>query len=137
MEKILFSMADRHPIFLDGFYTLVRLKYPQIEIVAAVSNGKEAVEKAEELNPDVVLLDLKMPGMNGPAVLKEIRADYGSLPVIVITGYPDSELMHEALKYSPLMVLAKPIGLHPLLAAMRLALGEGHEGAMHPKANGG
>ncbi len=127
-------VVDDEEIVRDTFSRMLRVGGLE---AATASTGGEALELMRRDTPDVVILDLKMPGMGGPATLKQIREDYEQMPVVIITGYPDSELMHEALKYSPLMVLAKPIGLHPLLAAMRLALGEGHEGAMHPKANGG
>ena len=89
--------------------------------VSAASSGAEALDLMRQETPDVVVLDLKMEGMDGPALLKEIRASYGSLPVIIITGYPDSGLMYEALRYSPLMVLAKPPAPERLVEAVHAA----------------
>jgi DNA-binding NtrC family response regulator len=56
-------------------------------------------------------------------VLREIRQDAPRLPVIIVTGYPDSELMQEALKHSPVMMLAKPVHPTRLLAAVEQVLG--------------
>jgi len=67
-------------------------------------------------------VDLVMPGGSGVQVIRAIRELDDTLPVIVITGYPDSELMDQAMNYSPLFVLAKPIRMKPLLDATRSAL---------------
>ena len=72
--------------------------------------------------------------MPGPDVLKEIRRAHGALPVIIITGYPDGELMHEALRYSPVMMLAKPVTPEQLLESVRLVLGEGREVGVRSRA---
>ncbi len=72
--------------------------------------------------PDVLLIDLEMPGMNGAEVLKEIRQNWGPVPVIVHTGYPDSELMRRALESSPFTVLAKPSAEHQLVETVRMVM---------------
>lgn len=59
-----------------------------------------------------------MPRGSGVDVLREARDSDSELPVIVITGYPDSDLMHNALKYSPLMVMAKPVDPESLMRAV-------------------
>jgi len=71
--------------------------------------GREALEIMRRDLPDVVLLDLKMPDMDGPATLREIRKAHGSVPVIIITGYPESDLMADTLDYCPVTLLAKPL----------------------------
>ncbi len=98
MEKIRMLVADDHPIFLDGFCTLVRLKYPQIEIVAAVSNGKEALEKVEELNPDVVLLDIRMPEMDGVEAAGLMKRRRPDTKIIMLTTFNEIKLISGALK---------------------------------------
>jgi excisionase family DNA binding protein len=59
--------------------------------------------------PDVILLDLFMPDMNGIEFLAELRVSHSDLPVVIITGQPDSELVNDAARYAPVMLLAKPI----------------------------
>lgn len=90
--------------------------------VTKASGGEQALELMRQDVPDLVILDLKIPGMDGPAVLKEIRRRWGRLPVVILTGYPDSELMHRALQHSPLLVLAKPAGREQILHAIEQAL---------------
>ncbi len=90
--------------------------------VSTASDGAEALEFMRRETPDLMLLDLKMPGMDGPTTLREVRKAYGALPVIIITGYADSDLMTEILPYSPVLMLAKPVGTEQLLEAVRLVL---------------
>jgi PAS domain S-box-containing protein len=76
--------------------------------VATVAGGSEALQQMSQKTPDVVVLDLRMAGLDGPSTLKEIRKNLGPIPVIVHTGYPDSDLMQRALEFSPFTLLAKP-----------------------------
>ena len=70
--------------------------------------GAEALEMMQREVPDAVVLDLKMPGMDGPTTLKEIRTRWQRMPVVILTAYPDSELMSRALQYPPITLLPKP-----------------------------
>ena len=99
-----------------------RVLEPQGYRVSAALDGTEALSLMRHETPDVVLLDLQMPGMNGPAVLREIRKDYGDLPVIIITGHPDSDLMSQAMQCSPFLLLSKPVTVAQLLEAVRSAV---------------
>ena len=91
--------------------------------VSVAADGPEALKLIGQEVPDLVLLDLQMLQMNGPDVLKEIRHSYGDLPVIIITGYPDSDLMQEALRYTPLLMLSKPIRKEHLLKMVTFVAG--------------
>ena len=86
------------------------------------SGGAEALELMQHDMPDLVFLDLKMPDMDGPLILKKIRERAWGVPIVILTGYPDSELMSRALRYSPFTVLAKPSTREPILEAARHAL---------------
>ena len=66
----------------------------------------------------MILLDLKMPDMNGPAFLREFQKEQRTIPVIIVTGHPDDSLMAEALQYGPFTMLAKPIVREQLLQAI-------------------
>ena len=92
--------------------------------VSAASGGAEALELMRAEVPDLVMLDLKMPEMDGPATLRKIRQHYGSLPVVILTGYPDSELMTRALEYSPITLLAKPATAEQILKTVSAILRE-------------
>ena len=87
--------------------------------VATASTGEEAIELAASERPHVVVLDLLMPGMTGGATLKELRRRYPGIPVIVTTGYPDGDLMSEALESAPFTLLAKPVPIKTLVTVIR------------------
>ena len=108
----------------ENITTLVRRRLlPEGYRISTFNEGFAALEFFRHDPPDVVLLDLKMPGMDGPAILKEIREIDEDVPVVIITGYPDGDLMMEAMRYSPLMVLPKPFDLNKLVKAVALAVG--------------
>lgn len=90
--------------------------------VTSAASGAEALEEIAKETPDLILLDLKMPDMDGPATLAEIRENVGDVPVIVITGYPDSDLMARALERGPIMLLTKPVAPRQLIQTVRMVL---------------
>ncbi len=89
----------------------------------ATSGAKGLVLVAREV-PDLILLDLMMPDMNGPQFLEELRKTHPDLPVVIVTGYPESNLMMQATQYAPLMLLAKPAEPDHLERTVRMVLGE-------------
>lgn len=92
--------------------------------VEAFGDGRDALAWLESNTPAVVLLDLMMPGISGPEVLAAIRGRHGALPVIIVTGHPDSDLMAEVLRYSPVTVISKPLKIETLREAVALLAGE-------------
>ena len=98
--------------------------------VSSASGGAEALKVMTQALPDLVILDLKMRQMDGPSVLKEIRAKWGNVSVVVLTGYPESDLMTRALVYSPLTLLSKPFTPDQLVETVKSILGgEGRSNA--------
>jgi len=91
-------------------------------VVVLAETGDGAIASLGQVLPDLVLLDLKMPGGSGVDVIREIRVRSEDVPVIIVTGYPDSDLMHRAMEYGPFLVLAKPVAPDKLLAAVERAL---------------
>lgn len=87
--------------------------------VVVAADGAEALDIARAQPLDVVVLDLLMPGMDGPAVLGELRRIAEDAPVIILTGYPDGELMARALEFSPVTLVAKPARLDKIVEAVR------------------
>ena len=89
--------ADDHPVFRAGLSSLISNEQ-DMQIVGEASNGREAVAQFHALRPDVMLLDLQMPEMNGLEVISAIRADYLSARIIVLTTYAGDVLARRALK---------------------------------------
>ena len=76
--------------------------------VLTASNGKEALAVMKNVIPDVILLDLEMPVMDGPETLRHIKEDYPDIHIVIVTGFADSDLMKRALKWAPFSVVRKP-----------------------------
>lgn len=90
--------------------------------VRAVWNGEEALHAMEENAFDLVLLDLRMPGMDGMSVLKTIKARWPEAEVIIITGYPSVETAKEAIRLGAYDYLAKPVPPNEVIDAANGAL---------------
>jgi CheY-like chemotaxis protein len=76
--------------------------------VTLAGGGAEALELMRQQLPALVILDLQMPDMDGAETLEQIRKQWGEIPVVVHTSYPEGDLMNRALKGAPFTVLAKP-----------------------------
>ncbi len=98
--------------------TVRRILESQGFIVNEAEGGIEGLKWIERKTMAAILLDLKMPDMNGAEFLKILRQNNSTIPVIVITGYPDSDLMAEATQYGPVTLLAKPVRKAQLIQAV-------------------
>jgi len=88
------------------------------------TRGADGLGLAAHETPDLILLDLQMPDMNGPQFLEKLRALHPDLPVVIVTGYPDGELMQRASRHAPLLLLSKPVEQELLERTVRTAIGE-------------
>jgi DNA-binding NarL/FixJ family response regulator len=124
-------IADDHPIVRRGLRTYLELQ-PDIVIAGEAGGGVEAADQAERLAPDVVLLDMVMPGGDGLEALRRIRAGAGGPRVVVLTSFPADERVVEAMRAGAAGYLLKDAEPSELLAAIRSA----HAGGapLHPDA---
>ncbi len=90
--------------------------------VYTASSGQEGMARVQDSTIHLVLLDLKMPGMAGPEIVTELRKIDSDLPIIIVTGYPDSHMMMEVNSQCPVMLVAKPINKNILLRAVHTTL---------------
>ena len=97
MARIRVLMVDDHAVFLEGLFTLLRLEDPEIEVVGTALNGQEALEKERELEPDVVLLDIKMPVIDGVEVARRMKARRPGVRILMLTTFDDCELIRGAV----------------------------------------
>jgi len=94
--------------------TLERLKHK----VITVQDGFQGLEIIEKMDFDMVFLDLKMPGIDGVETFRNIKSIKPDLPVIIITGFPDSDLMTQALAHGPFGIMKKPFGESDIVSAV-------------------
>lgn len=97
MRKIRVLIVDDHAILRDGIRSLLE-RQEDIHVVAEASNGREAVELAGALLPDVVLMDIAMPEMNGLEATQQIKAQHREVSVLILTQHDDREYIEPVLR---------------------------------------
>ncbi len=90
-------LADDHQFLLEGIMTVLN-EIPSLEIVAAVNNGVDLMYAVARHTPQLVILDLNMPGYDGLQCLQKIKADYPEIKILVLTNYNQPELVDEVIK---------------------------------------
>jgi CheY-like chemotaxis protein len=115
-EAIHVLLADDDPPIIDIMSRGLGSKGFRI---TTANDGAIALAKIRREVPDVVVMDLEMPNIDGAELLKQIRQNWGLLPVILHTGFPHAEIMKRAMEFSPFTVLAKPCGLDQLVETIR------------------
>jgi DNA-binding NarL/FixJ family response regulator len=111
-------IADDHPVVRQGLRTFLGVQ-DDIEVVGEAADGAEAVRLTESLEPDVVLLDLKMPGVDGQTALEELRAGGLAARVLVLTSMADSSLVLPAVRAGAVGYLYKDVDPQALVQAIR------------------
>ena len=89
--KIRVMIADDQPILAEGIKSVLENGAEDIEVVALAKDGEDLLAKLEATPADVVLMDIRMPGMNGVVATKEVRARHPGTKVVVLTTFDDSE----------------------------------------------
>jgi DNA-binding NarL/FixJ family response regulator len=117
-------IADDQMMVREGFSVLLNAM-PDIEVVGEAVNGREAVERVRELAPDVVLMDIRMPEMNGIEATREIVAADATAKVLVLTTFDLDEYVYQALRAGASGFLLKDASAHQLAEGVRVvAAGE-------------
>ena len=112
-------VADDHPVVRDGLVAMLSTQ-PDLVVVGEAATGAEAVERAAALAPDVILLDLEMPGMDGVEALRQIRAARPDAPVIVFTAFDTDERIVSAVRAGAQGYLLKGAPREELFKAIRV-----------------
>lgn len=119
-ELIRVLLVDDHAVVRSGLGAFL-MAFEDLELVGEARNGDEAVRMCEELNPDVVLMDLVMPGMNGAEATSIIREQHPETQVIALTSYKEEELVQGVLKAGAIGYLLKNVTGDELADAIRAA----------------
>lgn len=110
-------VADDHPVVRHGLRTLLGSRQ-EWEIIDEAEDGIEAVEKADRLQPDVILLDVSMPGMDGLEACRRIRRIVPKAEVLIVTQHDSPQMMREAVRAGARGYVVKSDAARDLLAAV-------------------
>ncbi len=113
-------LVDDHDMVRRGLAVFL-LAYDDLVLVGEATNGVEALEKCAELQPDVVLMDLMMPVMDGVTAIRSIRERYPSTQVIALTSFSEEKLVEASLQAGAIGYLYKNVSVDELAAAIRAA----------------
>ncbi|MFJ8386611.1 response regulator [Streptomyces sp. NPDC094438] len=112
-------LADDQPLIRAGL-VMVIADIPDIEIVGEAGNGAEAVQLVRDLKPDVVVMDIRMPGMDGIEATRMITKEDGAPHVIVLTTFDDDDNVYNSLRAGASGFLVKDMALDDIVAAVRV-----------------
>ncbi|MFJ8666605.1 response regulator [Streptomyces sp. NPDC093600] len=112
-------LTDDQPL-VRAALRMVIAEAPGLDVVGEAGNGAEAVALARSLSPEVMVMDLRMPGMDGIEATRRIMADPGPTRVLVLTTFDDDEYVYGALRAGASGFLVKDMGLDDILAAIRV-----------------
>ena len=116
--KIRIVVADDHPIFRDGRCKLLALE-DDFEVVAQAQDGRQVLEVLHQLEPDILLLDLKMPGLDGLQTLQRLQVAKGKTRVIVLTASDDKNEFVQAMKLGTSGIVLKQTATDQLIKSIR------------------
>lgn len=124
MDKTRILIADDHVLFRDGLRSLIR-SLSDVEVVGEASNGEQAIAQAAALQPDVILMDIQMPGMNGIEATRQILHTSPHIGIIVVTMFEDNDSVFAAMRAGARGYVLKDADQEELLRAIRaIANGE-------------
>lgn len=111
-------IADDHPLVLDGLERLFQAD-PDFTVVARCRDGDEALRAAREHQPDLLILDIRMPGRDGLAVLREVRNEQLPVRVVLLTAEVDEDAVVEAMRLGVRGIVLKEMAPHMLVQCVR------------------
>jgi DNA-binding NarL/FixJ family response regulator len=124
MDTIHVLIADDHTLFRAGLRALLNL-FPDIQVVGEAASGEETITKAEALKPDIILMDIQMPGVNGIEATRRIVHNQPNTGIIVVTMFEDDASVFSAMRAGARGYILKEAGEEEVLRAIRaVAQGE-------------
>jgi two-component system, NarL family, invasion response regulator UvrY len=117
-SKIKILIADDHPLFRQGLKNAFS-ETPDIEVVGEADNGNDVLGKVREYELSLVLLDISMPGKGGLEVLKQLKAEYPKVPVLILSVYQENQYAVRFIKAGASGYLTKESSIDTLLGAVR------------------
>lgn len=130
MKIIRVILADDHTVFRQGLKSLLSLE-DDIKIISEAANGKEAIDFVNQLHPDIVIMDINMPILNGLEATKKIKADHPKTKIIILTSQGDDKSVFSLIEAGAEGYLLKDVAAENLVSAIR----DVHDGKsiLHPE----
>lgn len=119
-NKIRIMLVDDHAVVRSGLSAFLSVN-PDLELVGEAENGEQAVVRANALKPDVILMDLMMPVMDGVAATQAIKKQNPQIQIVALTSFQEDELVQNALKAGAVGYLMKNVTARELAAAIKSA----------------
>jgi DNA-binding NarL/FixJ family response regulator len=117
-EPIRIMIVDDHPLFRQGLRRVLEIE-SDIKVIAEFDDGQQAIANAPAIKPDVIVMDINLPKVNGLQATSQITADMEGARVIVLTAYHDDEQLFHALKAGAAAYYPKNVDARTLLSAIR------------------
>jgi DNA-binding NarL/FixJ family response regulator len=118
MKKIRVLIADDHALFREGVRALLS-KYEDLEVTGEAAEGKEAIDQVKKLRPDIVLMDIAMPGLGGLEATLELKKLFPEVKILVLTQYANQEYLYRFLKAGVSGYVLKRAAGSELVSAIR------------------
>lgn len=115
-------IADDEKVAIDSLKFIIEKSFSDAEVISAARSGREAIEKVEENVPDILFMDIHMPGINGIEAIREIRKRYGQIAIIVLTAFDQFEYAKEAINLGVMEYLLKPVNRNKLVEVVGRAM---------------
>jgi DNA-binding NarL/FixJ family response regulator len=115
-------IADDHPLYRDALRQMLG-EQPDLMVIAEVENGRDAIEVCRQLRPELVLMDVRMPTMDGIAATREIKSELPLTIVLMLTALEDPQLLSEALRAGAAGYILKHVRREEIVGAIKRVLG--------------
>lgn len=119
MNTIKVLLVDDQILFIESLKSVIETIAPDISIIGMAHNGKEALNSIRNSPPDIVLLDVRMPVMDGVETVKIIHKNYPGIKVMMLTTFDDDEYVHEAMKFGAAGYMLKDVPPENLVDSIR------------------
>jgi DNA-binding NarL/FixJ family response regulator len=117
-DQIKILIADDHPVVREGLITMIS-REPDFKVIGEAKNGLEAVEKVKQLKPDVVLMDLRMPELDGVEAIRQISLTEPNVKFIILTTYSDDDYIFKGIEVGARAYLLKDAPREELFKAIK------------------
>lgn len=122
MSKCRIVIADDHVLFAESLKIVLSMRARDFEVAGVAYNGEDAVKLVDELAPDIVLMDVRMPTMDGVEATRIIHGRHPTVKIMMLTTFSDDKYVYDAMSHGAEAYLLKDVSPHELIASIRATL---------------